>query len=477
MAKIIIHDYVNCSVENVSNKVTDILVKKFSKYVPNYKFMPKFKLGIWDGKIYFYTENNNSFVSFLLEIFDVLSKHCETVEIEDLRKPCKLSHLTEPISVDKDYLKKYNENIELRYYQVDAINAVFNSVDYIPRGMINACTGAGKTLICAAICLKLLEYNCRTIIVVPSSDLVTQTVKTFNDLNVKVGQYSGTHKDSDHNIVVATWQTLRNSQSLITEFDAFIIDECHQFKCNTLVNLANNIGKNIPIRIGCTGSIPDVEVDKLSLRSGLGDVVYTITADVLIKLGYLSTIEIEMIELNDLYYLNGNMFPDLDSETEWKKNNILRVEYMAKRIKELHEKVGNVLVLTSSREAGIQLASILECEYVDGKVSKKKREEIYRQLDTDQGIIAVATTGVAGTGISIDNIHGLVFIDYLKSMIKTIQSVGRGLRKKTKGDNHVVVQDFFSNLKYGKKHASERLADYKKANYPTVKKMVKRYDS
>jgi predicted helicase len=83
----------------------------------------------------------------------------------------------------------------------------------------------------------------------------------------------------------------------------------------------------------------------------------------------------------------------------------------------------------------------------------------------------LATAGIASTGISIDRIFHLCLIDSGKSFVRAIQSIGRGLRK-GHDKEFVYVSDVHSGLKWGKKHARERIKFYKEASY-TVLKTVK----
>lgn len=86
-------------------------------------------------------------------------------------------------------------------------------------------------------------------------------------------------------------------------------------------------------------------------------------------------------------------------------------------------------------------------------------------------LIVIASSGIASTGISIDRIFCMMLIDPGKSFIKTIQSIGRGLRKgRDKDAVHVV--DVHSKLKWARKHARERVKHYTEAGYAVLKKLT-----
>ena len=77
----------------------------------------------------------------------------------------------------------------------------------------------------------------------------------------------------------------------------------------------------------------------------------------------------------------------------------------------------------------------------------------------------VATFGVASTGITIPRIFNVVIIEPGKSFVRTIQSIGRGLRK-AKDKDSVMIYDICGTNKYSSKHVLERLRYYKEARYP-----------
>ena len=70
-------------------------------------------------------------------------------------------------------------------------------------------------------------------------------------------------------------------------------------------------------------------------------------------------------------------------------------------------------------------------------------------------------SSIFSTGINIKNIHMIVFAAGGKALIRTVQSIGRGLRlhpTKTK----LVIIDIADNLYYGAQHAEERKEIYDK---------------
>ena len=328
-----------------------------------------------------------------------------------------------------------------------------------------------NTSICAALSMVLFTHGLQTLIIVPSSDLVTQTIIEFQEKLefysevVSIGEYSGSKKDIDHPIVVATWQSLQNHPEYLKYFSAVIVDESHGVKAKIMQELINIHGCHISHRYGCTGTFPKPEVDQMALKLSIGKIVSEVGARWLIDNGYLSKIEIQPIETHD----EDPDVPDYASEKAYLTNIEQRDQILAQYVMDLRDKHGNTMVLvnTQSLAQGRAIAELIPgAVYLDGGSKKKLRQEEYAKYAEQDNMIVIASAGIASTGLSIDRIFCLVMLDTGKSFVKCIQSVGRGLRKK--GDKSMIwVYDIYSRLKFAKKHAKDRIKFYKEAQYET----------
>lgn len=318
---------------------------------------------------------------------------------------------------------------------------------------------------CAALSLILHVNGMQVLIIVPSTDLVVQTVAEFRErldqYPVTVGEYSGGHKDIDHPIVVATWQSLQNVPHYMSFFHAVIVDESHGAKANVIKDLIDNHGKHISHRYGVTGTFPKPLVDQYSLKCSIGKILVEVPASWLIEQGYLSEVEIQPVETRDEADL-----PDYASERAYISSCEERLEKVAELVMQSRDEYGNTLVLVNSIPQGHRLQSMIpDAIFLSGASAKEIRKENYDTFANKDGLIVIATMGIASTGISIDRIFCEILLDIGKSFVKCIQAVGRGLRKK--GDkNRVVVKDVHTKLKFGKKHFRDRAKYYKAAGYP-----------
>jgi len=80
-------------------------------------------------------------------------------------------------------------------------------------------------------------------------------------------------------------------------------------------------------------------------------------------------------------------------------------------------------------------------------------------MEQHNNVVCIAISKIFSTGISIKNIHYIVFAAGGKSKIKTLQSIGRGLRVHENKDILTLV-DIVDDLIYGIKHYDKRKEFY-----------------
>lgn len=461
-AYITIHDEVYCTVAGLEPQDQEFLEKKFAIPVEGAFFMPAYKLGRWDGKIKFFEKTGKVYWRLLDEIMPYLESWHYEIELQDNRKSAELVQ----IRMDSEwFLRKPGMALKvvLRPYQVDAVNASLAAAT----GFVEAATGSGKTWMVAALADLLNTQDRRVIVIVPSSDLVEQTAATFRLGLLDVGVYSGATKDLHHLTVVATWQALQNNPMIVEDFDAIIVDEAHGATAKTIGELINVHGRNCPYRWGFTGTMPKPKIDQMTLRGSIGEVLYTISAADLMRMGYLADLEIEPIQIIDENI--DEEFPDYSSEKTFLARSPARLDLIADLVIDKAATYGNTLVLVNSIRQGKELQKLIkDSVFLQGATENDVRAEWYSMFEDRDDLIVIATSGIASTGISIDRVFCLVMIDAGKSFIKCIQSIGRSLRLgHDKFKAHCC--DVHSNLKWSMKHWRERKKYYAEAEYKVAK--------
>ncbi len=470
----------------------------YARKAPNYFFSPKFKLGQWDGEIRFFWKTGKTYNRLLDELIPRVVGLGYKVRVEDDR----VSTWVEPDPIDENYFNsdelskivdpETGKPIIMRPYQVDLINALLENGG----GVGIAGTGAGKTYITAAIADAYgRKGDLNTLTIVPSLNLVFQTRDKYRELELDAGIYCKDEKDLDHQHVVSTWQSLQNNPSLMKKFQVVIVDECHGIRGNVLTNLLNEYGNHIAHRFGVTGTLPKEEADKMSIRCAVGAEQFAIPAHELIEQGWLAKLHIDVIEMTvnmmeeyeaHLADIKGSLdkpptyrqfkdsyFPDFQAEKRFLITDQSRLEWICDYIEKKRDaQKGNVLCFIDRIAFGKKLTSMIEgAHFIHGKDPMKARREIYELFKHHEDLVVIANVKCAGTGLSIDRIFNLMFIDMGKSFIRVIQSIGRGLRKGHDKDS-VQVTDLCSDLKYSRRHSRERIGFYKEAKYPYKKRKV-----
>lgn len=338
-----------------------------------------------------------------------------------------------------------------------------------------------NTIICGAIS-KMCEEFGRTLIIVPSKSLVTQTEEDYVNLGLDVGVFFGDRKEVGHMHTICTWQSLgslckKKSQleddeftiaDMIEDVIAVIVDEAHSAKGDVLQEMLAGPLSGIPIRWGLTGTIPKDEVDKVRLLTCIGPVVGNITAKELQDKGVLAKLNINILQLDDSHV----EYKTYQDEKSFLTGDTKRLEYMAKLIKTLALE-GNTLVLIERIETGEILQSLIpDSILINGSVKNDVRKEGYDTIRDGDNKVIVASYGVAAVGLNIPRIFNLVLIEPGKSFVRVIQSIGRGIRK-ARDKDHVDIWDITSNLKFSAKHLKARKVFYNEAGYPHQTEKVK----
>lgn len=467
-AKIILKNEVDARVVGLLPEHSELLYREFGVKPDGYFFNPRYKLRLWDGYHRYFHKDGQTYVMLLDRIIPKVVKFGYKVEIEDRRT----SPNYQPPAIDSTYFShitnpKTNTPWEVRPYQVDAVNEVLANGN----GIIVAGTGAGKTTMNAAIVHSYGKFGARSITIVPSTTLVFQTAKWFKFFGLDTGVYCGDEKDLAHQHIVSTWQALKNAAHIVADFQVMVIDECHGTRAKVLKDIVSAHGHQIAYRFGLTGTMPKDKSQALTVNLALGPVRYEVAARDLMDAGYLAQLQIEIHQLDDKLVLRDEIpdgeFPDYTLETDWLHRSDLRMNYMSQFIQESgRQHKGNVLCLVNNIQQGRRLAAAIPgSRFLYGKDKNKVRQEVYDMFQTHDNLIVIATVHIAGTGLDIDRIFNLIFVDAGKSFIRTIQSIGRGLRKSDDKES-VVVTDMCSNLKYGRKHLKERTKFYDEARYP-----------
>ncbi len=481
MCKLIIKDEVNIKIEGLSLEVRRKLSNSFKYEIPYARYMPRYRLGRWDGTTTLFGLGGNGYLNQLEKILKILEdSDVEVSEVEDLRTPINISfpEVKEDFWGEKCWPEGHRfagQPIRLRDDQVDVVNKFLQN----PQCIQEIATGFGKTITTATLA-KCCEPFGRTICIVPNKSLVEQTEEDFINCGLDVGVYYGDRKELGKTHTICTWQSLnildKKSKNLehdiltLAEFldgvKTVMVDEVHMAKADVLKNLLTQNFCNAPVRWGLTGTVPKEDFESQAIFASLGPVINRIQAHELQEKGVLSNCHVNIVQLLDL-----PEFRTYAEELSYLVTDEDRMIYISKLIKKISES-GNTLVLVNRIDSGKFLTNELEDSvFISGEVKTKDRKEEYDEIKTADNKIIVATYGVAAVGINIPRIFNLVLLEPGKSFVRVIQSIGRGIRKAEDKD-HVEIWDITSTCKYAKRHLTARKKFYKEAKYPFTQEKI-----
>lgn len=473
-------DEVNVKFEGLPPEIRRKLIKAVEYYVPGAQYSPQVKLGRWSGKISYFDQAGRTYLNLLDRLLPILQKEGYECEVIDERDSFEFkfdeinvnsySHIAWP-----EGHQKTGEPIILRDHQVTMINNFLNN----PQGIHVASTGSGKSISSAILSHKCEPYG-RTIVIVPSKDLVTQTEEYYVNLGLDVGAYYGDRKDIGKTHTICTWQSLEmmhkkskdpDCEITITDFLEGVVcvmsDECHRSAAACLQKLLSGPFAKTPIRWGLTGTMPEEDIHRTALISCLGVVIGRIEAFDLQEKGILANLHVSVWQLKDL----GAAFDNYQSELKWLTTNKKRIEFLANKITAI-SLTGNTLVLVDRIQTGEMLQLLIpNSVFIEGSMKSKDRKAEYNEIANVDGRILIGTYGCVSTGIDVVRIFNLFLFEAGKSFTRTIQSIGRGLRVADDKD-FVNVYDICSNCKFSKKHLTARKKHYTESQYPyTIEKI------
>lgn len=483
-------------IDSCTTQEYEQLKLSFTKKVKSYKFSPAYKSGAWDGNISFIRGNMlpASSYKYLFDLCQEFGFECEISNLEEL--------FDNEIDYDEfvDWVNDFFKDnpIKPRYYQIDAS---FRMLKY-KRCCANLCTSAGKTLIAFIVFAYLLSHGIakKIMMVVPKIDLVLQPSGDFNEYNngkldIKIQQiFSGCKPQKDANIYIGTYQSLRNEcQEFFDQFDVVLTDEVHLATSSSQLKIMDAC--KFPYRLGLSGTIPVPKyADGLTIISNFGPIVINVPASQLQNEGYISNCKVTQVRLNYTNETQKDQFKNAKKslvnigkggemfalETKFVNESEKRFNVVVKLISKTDK---NTMVLFHTKEYGKKIFKWLKenttkiVYYIDGDIDKKVREEIRKRMEINNDVVLVASFGTSSTGISINRIFNVFFVNSFKSTSTILQSIGRGLRKSDKiGKDFVNIYDISDDLYSGcyvMAHARERLKIYESQNFPYEIKKLK----
>ena len=424
---------------NLPPDVENAIDSELSYEVQDAEFTDAWRAGEWDGRHRLFRESNEGSryfpVGCLQRVRSVLNAFDVDYEIEGVVNPGQ-----------GDLEVAWDTDMEPREYQQDAVRDGLRHGS----GIVAMPTGSGKTL----IGLRLLHRLKRPAMVLcHRQEIADQWVeKMRNILNVDVAQcYGGTRENGD--FMVGLYQSIYdddNSEvrdSVRTDHDVLIADECHRVGAQTFSQVALNI--NATYRYGLSAT-PERE-DNATLRviGGTGEMIADIRPEGLIEDGYLAHPQWQIL---DAPRAGGSYRQWQDEYKSEIVENDARNQLISDKVDDLPKPC---YVHVERINHGERLEGLIEDAKFISSDSSDREEVIEAFRDGDRDLL-IST--LLGEGFDVPELRSVVMAGGLKTSIGAIQKVGRALRP---GTETAVIVDFMDQGRWVGDHAEERVRTYR----------------
>jgi len=455
----------------------------FTFTVPNFQYTPAFKKRLWDGKIRLFNLYTQTIYAGLADLVIKFAKDRGYTWEQTLNEYNSPTQEEIKQFIDSLMITAGGKQVRPYDYQVEAVQHALNR----SRALLVSPTGSGKSLMIYLLCRWILDRHStgKILIVVPTTSLVAQMLADFRDYSKQDSWkadrnihtvMSGKDKTSTKRIIISTWQSIYNQpKEYYDDFIGVFGDECHLFKAKSLNSIMSN-AKQTVYRIGTTGTLDGTQTHKLVIEGLFGPTYHTTTTKKLIDQDLLSNISIDCLQLQyspeDIQTTKKMQYVD---EIRWVVGNTRRNQFIKNLCNKL---IGNTLVLFNFVELQgkplyklIQDSSDKPVYFIHGATEVDEREQIRKVMDKGTDATLIASYGTCSTGINIRNIHNIVFASPSKSIIRVLQSIGRGLRKSDTKQQMKLI-DIADDLRYkkhinhGMNHLHARLKIYTNEGFP-----------
>jgi len=351
---------------------------------------------------------------------------------------------------------KFINDVKLRDYQNEAVK------EFIKHkiGILEVGTGGGKTEISIDI-IRMLKM--KTLFIVDKVELLRQTKKRIeSSLGIKVGQI-GAGEEDIQDITVATIQTLNKNVTKYAEYlkgiRFVIFDETHKAAAKSYWKLSQYL-LNTEYRLGMSGTAFRDDGNDMMINAVAGYKIFDLSSKVLIDKGWL--IKPKIVFIKD--YMSKEEVKKLEEETKtglinetmdyanYYESFIYRNPKRNAKILEtfVNNKGKKILILTKLVDHGKLLNGMIRnSRHLYGSTPKDEREEIMKDFTTGKITTLISTISIFSEGIDIPSLDIVINAAANKGNVKTIQILGRILRK-LEGKKEAVYYDFIDETKFFK---------------------------
>lgn len=343
-------------------------------------------------------------------------------------------------------------DMKFRPYQTEAIEKFMEKKS----GVINIATGGGKTFVAAEI---IRRARCKTLWIIDQKELLDQTKRTLESLlGFEIGLIaSGTVDIRD--VTIATIQSLNSKlkelSSELYKFNMVVVDEFHKSAAESYQKVFAKL-PNTQYRLGLTATASRDDGKDPILFSILSDVVYKISSEDLIEMGYLVKPKIQF------YKIKGFDLFKCEYQDDYVRNVVEHEERNSKIQQIVQENQGKkILILTKRVDHGKYLnEKIIGSQHIHGCLGKNTRTTIMDDFRNSDSGVLIMTHSIGAEGLDIPDLDIMINAAANKGDVKSIQILGRVLRIFNNKSEALYI-DFLDVGYHTQKHSEKRMKIFK----------------
>lgn len=444
------------------------LYDTFSFYADGYKYHPSYKRRLWDGVIRLVKRKTKNIAETYSGLIHEIVRLCQN-------RNYSVTLFKQNEKIPTDELNDYINSLQLtakgtsitpRDYQ---IKGFVDAIQY-QKILLQSCTSSGKSLIIYCIMRYLIDQGMKGLLIVPNVSLIHQLFNDFDDYSSMNGWnvtdyvhkiYSGQDKHSDKQVYLSTWQSLmalKKSDKILNkkyfdQFDFVMVDEAHFAKG---VELSDILEKcvNAKYRIGLTGTTGTCKANIKTIVGLTGFVNQLNTTRELIDKKEVANFSVKCLVLNH---------PEETKQLLKKYKYHEEVRYLISDMQRnqfiknlaISMKSNSLLLFNFIEHGKLLYEMISKSKYIGdrnvyliyGEIDGAERERIRNVIESEQNAIIIASVQTTGTGVSIKNLHNIVFCSGTKSSIRLLQSIGRAIRLHESKEK-AVIYDIVDDLSW-----------------------------
>lgn len=335
---------------------------------------------------------------------------------------------------------------KLRDYQQELVSQIFASWKSGNRKvMLQLPTGAGKTIIFAAIINEFLKQGKKSMIIAHRKELITQAAdKIRSTTKIQPGIIqSGFEQNLGNYVQIASIQTLIRREYPV-KVDLLVFDEAH----HTVSNSYNKIFEQYPNALVLGVTATPVRTDGQGFKNIYDDLISGISVTDLIQKGYLSNFRLfgavskiktqginitagdfNLQELSQAVAeadITGDLVPTWKKYAEGKKTILFAVD------------------VTHSKECVKAFSNAgIPTEHIDGTTPAKERDAILERFRNGKTLV-LCNCNIVTEGFDVPTIEAIQCVRPTLSFVFYMQMFGRSLRP-APGKEYAILIDHTNN--------------------------------